>query len=92
MYKGGMNLKQTKSEEMRNSKKLVLLAVSKYGPAIKYASIELRNYKDVILAAISNDSDAIENIPTEFRNEKEIAMLAVSQKETLIFCFKRTSK
>jgi hypothetical protein len=66
------------SPELRNNYDIVMMAVSRDGSAIKYASKELRNNPKVVMASISQCGSALEFVSDELRNNYNIVLAAVS--------------
>ena len=60
------------SEELKNDKDIVLLAVNNYGPSLEFASDRLKNDKDVVNAATKNDRKAIRYASEDLKNDEEI--------------------
>ena len=66
------------SEEDRNNKELVLVAVTNYGEALEYASDELKSNRDVVLAAVTNDGEALEYASDELKSNRDVVLAAVT--------------
>ena len=76
--KNGYELKFV-SDELKNDKEIVLVAVTEYGVALEYASDTLRNDREVVLAAVRQDGDALVHASDELKNDREIVLAAVHQ-------------
>ena len=66
------------SDELKNDKEIVLLAISQYGEALYYASDELRNDKEIVMAAIKQDGEVLEYASNELRKDKEFILQVVA--------------
>ena len=66
------------SEELRNDKDIVMVAVTQNGEALEYASEELRNDKDIVMAAMEQNWRALRYASDELRNDREVVLAAVA--------------
>ena len=66
--------------ELSSDKEVVLLAVSKDGHAVQFASDDLKSDRDVAIAAVSKDGHAIRYLSNNMKSDREIAMAAVTSR------------
>ena len=62
--------------KLRDTKEIVLAAVTEEGCALRYASPELRGNKSVVMRAIEKDAYAYYHASAELRADKHVALKA----------------
>lgn len=67
------------SENLKNDKDLILLAVNKEGQALQYASEELKNDKEVISTALFNNKNAFKYVSDELKDNKNFVSEMMKQ-------------
>lgn len=75
----GGNALQFASEELRNDKDLVLLAVKETGTAIRHASENLKQDTEVIKEALFNTKEAFQYLPHTFKDDKKFVLESIDQ-------------
>jgi hypothetical protein len=63
----------------KNDKELFLLAVSKKGYLLKYASEELQDDIDVVLEAVKNEASSVAYASINLRRNEKVALLALKE-------------
>ncbi|MGK5595475.1 MAG: DUF4116 domain-containing protein [Parachlamydiaceae bacterium] len=66
---------------VKDSAKLVRVAVNSDGLALKYASKRIQNKKSVVLKAVENNGRALEFASDRLKKDKDIALRALKQTE-----------
>ncbi len=64
-------------KKIRGDREIVMIAVKKYGTALKYAVKDLRKDKQIVLEAVSSDGLALEYADKSLRNDREVVLAAV---------------
>lgn len=72
-------LRQELDEHLRNNKEIVLVAVSRDGSLLKFASEELKADRDVLLAAVRSNPYSLQFATREMNNDEEIVVTAVAK-------------
>jgi hypothetical protein len=73
----GMYL-ESLSEELKNNKEIVMVAINNNADALLYASCDLRNNKEVVLSAVSISGHVLEYASKKMQDDKEIVKTAAS--------------
>lgn len=55
-----------------NNKNFMLLAVSRFGSDLQYASDELRNDKEIVLAAVKNNASALKYASSDLKKTRTL--------------------
>ena len=80
---GRINALEYASDELKNDREILLVAVTKNGLALEYASKELKNDREIVLAAVKQDCwgppFALQYASDELKNDREIVLAAVNQ-------------
>lgn len=73
-------LLESASEELKNDKKTVMLAVRSYGCALNFASKELKKDRDIVIEAVKSDGNALLYVSEELKSDRNIVIEAVKSK------------
>jgi CxxC motif-containing protein len=65
------------SEQFKNDKELVLIAVKERGRVLEYASDELKNDKEIVIEALKNDSSAFRFVSKELQIDKKFIVIVL---------------
>ena len=73
------------SDELKNDREVVFIAVENSGSSLEYASDEMKVDKEIVLAAIANNEIALMYADESMKKDKEVMLLAISKDLSFLF-------
>jgi hypothetical protein len=73
------------SDELKNDREVVFIAVENAGSSLEYASDEMKVDKEIVLTAIANNEIALMYAAESMKKDKEVMLLAISKDLSFLF-------